>query len=356
MQLRKYIPELDALRAFAILAVIARHSLGRARIPYLTAASLYGWSGVDLFFVLSGFLITGILLDSKGTEHFFRNFYMRRALRIWPLYYVCLILIFFVLPRLFPPLALSRAEYPVSVYAVYLQNTLLHSYGSTQVSALWSLAVEEQFYFVWPFLVFLFSPKALRRILITLVIGAPVLRLVSFLHGADDFFTHTFTLCRVDSLAMGGLLACWTRSESCSVERLRRVSALTFAIGFGLLLGTRVLSPSSARGVAEIHEVLLYSFLAVAFTGLLGLALVPRSQASLFGWLLNQPALRYIGKISYGLYLLHYPLFNVVQLAGPLPLQLLTRYAVLLLVASVSWYAFEQPILRLKARFGAARA
>src|ERR1700741_4392574 len=150
------IPQLDAIRGIAILVVVV-HNLHGLDFPPLSLVTNYGWMGVDLFFVLSGFLITGILLDTKLSEHYFRNFYARRGLRIWPLYYAVLLFMFVVVPLLRPQdtAELFQRSSPWWSYPLFLQNFLVNApalaVGPLGVS--WSLAVEELFYLVWPFFV-----------------------------------------------------------------------------------------------------------------------------------------------------------------------------------------------------------
>src|SRR5580704_6737113 len=154
IQIPKYIPQFDGLRGIAILAVLFAHltylhSIGFAHIFQ------YGRTGVDLFFVLSGFLITGILLDTKALPGYFKNFYARRALRIWPLYYGVLFFFFVFFPLVFPqhPFATDRSTWPY--YLTYTQHLFFHFKHSAPLTPSWSLAVEEQYYTFWALVVFL---------------------------------------------------------------------------------------------------------------------------------------------------------------------------------------------------------
>ncbi len=347
-------PELDAVRAFAILPVLFFHSGIIAWAPgsVVARAASYGWAGVDLFFVLSGFLITGILLDARGSRGYFRNFYARRALRIWPLYYAALLLIFFVLRpgRFFP-----APIYPFNYYATYTQNLLGTQYGPTPWAVTWSLAVEEQFYLVWPLLVWLCPRRMLHRVLVAMVLASPLLRAVAIHQGANQYFVSTFPLCRFDSLAMGALLACWVRSGSFSMSRLRRGSVAVFAGACALLIAGMYLPWEIAD---PLHVIPQYTLLAVGSAGLIGIALVSSLEGSWLSPVLRNPLLRYIGKISYGLYLLHGTVF---QLAGNLgwwsaTWTLVFEFTLLFLLMSASWRWFESPILRLKSRFELAQA
>ena len=166
---------LDGLRGLAIALVLV-HSLTMFVHPVSAGGQLYhaalafGWSGVQLFFVLSGFLITGILLDTRPTPHYFRNFYIRRALRIFPLYYVTLAVAFIVLPALDRMPQVYAGDYPHQAFLwLYLSNWR-HDIGGG-FSHYWSLALEEQFYLVWPLVVFFCSRPTLLKICIGLSVA-----------------------------------------------------------------------------------------------------------------------------------------------------------------------------------------
>src|SRR5690242_7378387 len=171
-----YIPQFDGVRGLAVLMVLIGHSAFLERLPHAGMLE-YARFSVDSYFVLSGFLITGILLDSKGSEHYFRNFYARRALRIWPLYYLLLFLVFVVAPLFLHSMrATAAGVWPAFVF--YVQNIAL-VYRDTYPFALgatWSLAVEEQFYLTWPLLVFLLRRRALAIVSASLVVVSLSLR------------------------------------------------------------------------------------------------------------------------------------------------------------------------------------
>lgn len=350
-----YIPQFDGLRGVAILMVLIGHSGFLEALPNLGSLE-YTRFGVDLFFVLSGFLITGILLDAKGSEHYFRNFYARRALRIWPLYYAILFLAFVVTPLLAPSTRPAAGVWPAFVF--YVQNIALvhrdaYPFG---LGATWSLAVEEQFYLTWPLLVFLLKRRTLALVSASLVFVSLSLRLTGYLHGAPSGFVHQFTLSRLDAIALGTLAALWLRSPSCTLDRWRTRAYQFLALGLaGVILARTLMHRNSS--------IVGYTFLGMTFAGLLGVSLVSDARSSLLGRSLSAGWLRYIGKISYGIYLLHYPLFllwgrliasqnffpsntvvrNLIAFAGQMLLAILA--------ASVSWRFFERPILQLKKQF-----
>ncbi len=208
-----HIPALDGVRGLAILLVLVYHftlgvsgkSLATKLLIRMTSA---GWCGVDLFFVLSGFLITGILFDAKESPHRFRNFYARRALRIFPLYYGTLIAVFGGLPWI---VSWTRGFDGVEDAGVWLwaygTNILVALRGRWfPLSHFWSLAVEEHFYLIWPALIFSSDRKTSMRICAAVVAIALVTRVWLVMEGAC-LAAYCLTICRMDALAMGGLVA-----------------------------------------------------------------------------------------------------------------------------------------------------
>jgi peptidoglycan/LPS O-acetylase OafA/YrhL len=352
----RYIPQFDGLRGLAILLVLIGHSGFLEAMP--DAGMLeYTRFGVDLFFVLSGFLITGILLDSKESPHYFRNFYARRVLRIWPLYYLVLFLEFVVAP-LFQPAMRPTAARDWSAFAFYVQNIVFahrvtYPFG---LGATWSLAVEEQFYLTWPLLVFLLKKRTLAIVSATLPLVSLSLRLAFHFHGAPVGFIHFFTLSRLDAISLGSLAAMWLRAPSCTLTGWRTRAYQFCGLGAAGTLLARVLMHRNSSVVG-------YTFLAFAFTGLLGISLASDAHSALLGRALSARWLRYVGKISYGIYLLHYPIFIMWarlidslgfrqshQVAGNL-LAFAGQILLSMAAASISWRFFEEPILRLKDLF-----
>jgi peptidoglycan/LPS O-acetylase OafA/YrhL len=328
--------------------------------PVLGEVAHRGWIGVDLFFVLSGFLITGILLDARGEPSYYRNFYARRALRIWPLYYAVLLVAIFIFPLLLPQMRPLIQMYPWRWYFLYVQNFAFGQAGIPVLTVTWSLAIEEQFYLAWPLVISGIARLRLRNLLIALLVFAPLIRLLMLLTGQDPGNIFTYTFSRMDGIAAGALLAWWMRSASFTPEKLRRWGALALAVG----------------GVASValltwrqNSLWVFSALAAAFAGLLMLVLDARRRPGWGSKLLAWRPMRYTGKISYGLYLLHpmtfallLPLARVLRLApqanSPATdlLGSLARVALVYLVATVSWYVFESPLLKLKAYFAGPKA
>ena len=350
-----YIPQFDGLRGIAILAVLFAHlsymnSLGFAHLFQ------YGRTGVDLFFVLSGFLITGILLDTKNSAGYFKNFDARRALRIWPLYYGILFMFFVLLPLLFPRHSFLTDKNSWPYYVTYTQNLFYNFDRSIPLTPTWSLAVEEQYYMFWAPVVFLCGWKSLRNILLGMIVFSFCFRVISSYRDAPLDFVHNFTLGRLEPLSTGGLAALWLRSPKCTPEKWARGGMMALAIG---LAGVAL----SLVDWGINSPIYSYPFLAAAFAGLTALSLTANPQTTFIGRVLTQRLLVYTGRISYGVYLIHVPIFMGVDIAmqklwktsqlssGKQLLMAGGALAITYLAASISWFCFEKPILRLKKYF-----
>ena len=349
-----YIPQFDGVRGLSILAVFVAHSEFVRALPHAGFLE-YGRLGVDLFFVLSGFLITGILLDSRENPQYFRNFYARRVLRIWPLYYVLLMAIFVILP-LFVSSMRATARHTWPFFVLYIQNLFVHLPTPFGLEPTWSLAIEEQFYITWPLLVAFLRKRTLALVLLCVVAMSLSLRIIGYESGASLKFIHNFTACRLDAIAFGSLSAIWLRSKGCTLELWNRRARQFMALGLVGVFGARLV-------FGQQSTVLSYTLIAICFTGFLGVSLTSECQTSLLGVFLSLRALRYVGKISYGLYLLHMPIFLFVgdyarqrTLSAHFPAAInilitLVQFGAAFATASISWRFFETPILRLKARF-----
>jgi len=339
----KKIPQLDAVRGVAILLVILHNE--SSVFPSLHVEPLFanGWMGVDLFFVLSGFLITGILLDTRQSEGYFKSFYARRCLRIWPLYYALLVFMFVIVPLLRPSEAHTVFEKssPWWGYPLFLQNFLISipTNAAGPLAVTWSLAIEEQFYLVWPWVVRYCPPAQVRRLAILVIGLSPALRLYLSFH-AVDLYTSVF--CRLDGLMAGALLALAVRSDAFLPSRFVRSAWVTLIIAVPLAFLTEA---ANARWI-------VFSLSAVASAAFVYLALFSR-QEWLQGALTNR-FLVYTGTISYGLYLLHKIPLDMAKSFRldrhpllTLPLVLIASYA----AATLSWNLLEKPFRRLKRNF-----
>jgi peptidoglycan/LPS O-acetylase OafA/YrhL len=355
------IPELDGLRGIAILLVLMFH-LTPARIPLLAAYFVQaGWLGVDLFFVLSGYLITGILVDSAGRSGYYRDFILRRTLRIFPLYFACLAI---ACIRTYCP-AYSRGHGFFETggwwYAAYLGNiqVFLQNRWPFDVALLplWSLQVEEQFYLTFPLLVAVVTRRNLARILLAAVIAAPLFRIaIVWAMPANITGTYVLAPCRMDALALGGLVAIVER-EFDSWLRSRWIAILT------ALSGAAVVAICWRYGPAPwstAMRTLGFTASAWLFAGILILLIHQRRRGFLAVCRLRP--LVWIGTISYGIYLVHLPMLDFVRAhsrtvfrvePGSFPEALLILIATVG-VAWVSWRFFESPILKLREHFSVA--
>jgi peptidoglycan/LPS O-acetylase OafA/YrhL len=375
---RPRLAALDGVRGLAVLGVMIFHFVTAIQatpqpVPLLTRLHLWqlsrlpyaGWVGVDLFFVLSGFLITGILIDSKGTPGYFRRFYLRRALRIFPLYYGILAFVFGVLPLIEPPSAIAAwiqaRQAWFWLYGANLLTALTQRHPITpwhDIAHLWSLAVEEHFYLFWPLVVFRCSRRGIVRAAVGLIALSFACRALLYPWvGAGG--VYELTPCRLDGLLVGALLALAWRDENAR-QTLRRWSRPVLAASIILLtvmFRDRWFHPYD-------HFTQLYGFplITLACGAFLTEAAASRSD----GWLgrvLGGRLLSFLGKYSYGLYLFHVlfkPLFThflthltAVGMTYPLAcaLYLALSFTVSTLIAVVSYHAYEQRFLRLKERW-----
>jgi peptidoglycan/LPS O-acetylase OafA/YrhL len=368
------------VRGLAILLVLFAHAA--VNVPpgpwpalpgrlFFTLCS-FGWVGVDLFFVLSGFLITGILLDARGAPHYFRNFYARRTLRIFPLYYGVLVALLVVAP-LFPspvPASGTAGDNPLWLWlyasnvGVALKGGSLHFSDWFVTGHFWSLAVEEQFYLAWPVVVLLFGPKGLRRVCVGCMAGALALRAVLATCGADAHATCYLTPCKMDALAAGAWLAATVREVG--VGPLVRPARLVAVAAGAVLLCLAADAFAAGRGepydslfMRTVGLSVLWAFFAAVLV--LALAAPPDSVAGRF-W--RSPPLGWLGKYSYGIYVFHglfSPLLGLVVLThldGWDALGQSVAYEALtaglaLPLAWLSWHVYERHWLRLKRFFPA---
>ena len=387
-------PRLDGLRGVAIGLVFLYHasffwlaeSPGEIALLALPALGLYG---VDLFFVLSGFLITGILLRTRGAPGYYGRFYARRSLRIFPAYYAVLLLFLVVFPALTPQAEAfwkPDAERETLWYWTYLSNYQVAATGRFHHHFLflaWSLAIEEQFYLVWPALVAWLGRTGLRRLCIGILIGAPLLRAGLLGAGASPLVPYVLTPCRLDALAAGALVALLATAPgglAAVASRARRLAPAALG-GFVALAAAVSFAPALAGGGAPTglmegesrllfytsHPAVIvvgYSLLAVGFAAAL-VAVLTAGESALARGLAWGP-LGTLGRYSYGLYLLHRLGIAVARnfveptQAGEWPFALAqiafwaVSLALSLALAWVSWQVVEAPFLRLKRRFAYA--
>ncbi|MEM9543717.1 MAG: acyltransferase [Cyanobacteria bacterium P01_E01_bin.42] len=374
-QIKSYMPILEGYRGIACLLVFLMHFYSdRFNQNQSLLGSIYnqilaiGWCGVDAFFVLSGFLITGILLDNKDRANYFKNFYFRRILRIFPLYYFVLAIIFLLFNSLLSQdESYRQLETVQSWYWLYLQNweVTIHGYASFHIlSHFWSLAIEEQFYLVWPFIIYLF-PKRFLGTIIAFFIAIPFLLrgtlLLQNLSPESLNILYMNTFCRMDSLAMGAAIAFGLRSEYWQplILRYSRLLLVLSSASLGVIFIVR----GGLNSVDFLIQSFGYSLLAIFFASLLVFSLSVEEHR-VFPRLLSWFPLRYLGRISYGFYVYHYvALFLFRDSLTQYTLNLTHSYwlseiliflfftIAIAAIASLSWFILEKPILKLKKYF-----
>ncbi|HEY6504948.1 MAG TPA: acyltransferase [Chitinophagaceae bacterium] len=306
---RSYYPALDGLRGIAIILVLCCHHFNF--IPQFEL----GWVGVDLFFVLSGFLITDILLKTKETKNFLQNFYIRRILRIFPLYYGALLL-FFLLAPFFQNLQVQYNYYHnnQAMSWLHMQNWLYIFNQKPNdfllLNHFWSLSIEEQFYLLWPFVIL--AVKSNRRlaqiacIILSLCIAGRFCSWLYFGNGYTNFYFQYMT--RLDGLCIGSLIAIWRFSSPEQVKK--KLLHLVFVL-FGIHLAVLILAKTIFTGVPHF-QFFGYSSIAAVFGIIIFLAIEKRTAYSKI--LIENSFLRYTGKISYGLYVYHWPVLVLLKL------------------------------------------
>jgi peptidoglycan/LPS O-acetylase OafA/YrhL len=333
---RPYFPALDGVRAIAALMVMVCHF---CQDEAMRGPWIIGQTGVDLFFVLSGFLITTILLLAPARDwHEVRTFYIRRVLRIFPLYYGVLIVL---------ALCGSVASF---WFWTYLQNIpLLFSMPVIGPAHFWSLAVEEQFYLVWPFLVFFLPRQWLTKALWAIVAMAVLFRILLLPLGIHWSIFVSFS--RFDGLAAGGLLATYYRRGLLHTHR--RGLLVMGAISASALWFEWWKFRGHGETWGQVVELSLTSSFYAAVVGY-----VVINGSAWFNGLLALKPLRFIGRVSYGLYVFHpfvfsYVLPRVHQLSSVV--QLLACSGATLAVSTLSWYGYERWFIRLKGKLAPER-
>jgi len=380
-----HIRVLDGLRGCAVLAVMLYHFTA----PEITLRATgfarrvqdffaVGWCGVDLFFVLSGFLITGILLDAKGhSKTYFRSFYVRRVLRIFPLYYGVILLVaigcrsqavsnFFGFNQTPHHSAITSSLWWMVAFLQNFVMSIRHAKGAFgPMGHFWSLAVEEHFYMVWPALVWICSRRGLAAACVAFVIGALIVRTELAFHNRISFAPYLLSPCRVDGLAMGALMALIVRS-SLSVDLVRNwawglgVPSLILIVALGFRGG-------SSGGFSHYGRAMTtagFSMFAILFASVIALA-VSAPAGSRGRAFLEWVPLRSVGRYSFAMYIFHLLFlrpFTILFPVGRLGHILhstnmgIFAFAILACIATyclgfLSWNLYEQNFLRLKRLF-----
>jgi len=355
----RYMWQLDSLRAVAAGMVIFSHWL-----PGTETFWFNGHVGVQLFFVISGFLITGILLDARRNAErrgisrgvVIRRFYMRRLLRIFPLYYGMLTLTYLI--------GVTAVRTSIQWHLPYLSNVFFAMRGEWygEVAHFWSLAVEEQFYCLWPWLIMCAPRRLLLPVVLACMLSAPCFRWIAGqVVGINDIAVMVMPLASLDSLGIGALFALLQRSEARTRNSADRVTRLARLVGIvGVMAFVTVHLMSRAFGTQGVADVLGDSIFAAAALGLV--YLTARGVEGPLGQLLQWRPLVYLGKISYGLYVLHFfvPLLTQqVMTWGGVSMSDMMRpgarsmvnFVILVILSSLSWHFFEKKINDFKRYF-----
>ncbi|MDX1928431.1 MAG: acyltransferase [Pirellulaceae bacterium] len=303
--------QLDGVRGLAILMVtlyrFVKHVDPESHV-LLSIAHRFapiGERGVDLFFVLSGFLITGILLQTKSKAGYFRNFFIRRSLRIFPLYFTALAFCLWLVPAL---MLHSDFDLPRSqqgylwTYLTNIRMAWLNAWCFGPLDHFWSLAVEEHFYLVWPCIVFCLSPKYLLRLSVALILLVGVARTIAATQPAFDLATDVLTIFRFDGLCFGAALAILMH-QGISPQRVESIAKWTLPVMIILALIVAAFG-KSLLGLPN-------SLCPALWTVLLGV-LLTRTSGHWLSRLLNNHALRWLGKYSYGMYVVQLPLLSLM--------------------------------------------
>jgi peptidoglycan/LPS O-acetylase OafA/YrhL len=371
MKPEERIPELDGVRAVAVTLVVAHHSFWGIKAEGLLdslilAVASAGWIGVDLFFLLSGYLITGILIAGRGSPGFLRSFYARRTLRIFPGYYALLFLVFVAGPAAGVSLAERNLEDAVWFWS-YLSNVFIafHPGISPVLIHLWSLSVEEHFYLLWPIFVLATPARLLPAGAFLIALGSAWLRYLALSRGFGPHAVYFLTPTRLDALAIGALLELLATRGGSFPMKLGRLGGSVSVVA--LAFGAVALITDRGNWSTWRHSQLVAGIFAsaVALAGSFVFLMTRRENHPLRA-LLRTRLLTAVGARSYAIYLYHMPLMAVGIRLGLDPLTqakpgipnwpYLAVYSLvygglLLMVAELSWRFVETPFLRLKDRF-----
>jgi peptidoglycan/LPS O-acetylase OafA/YrhL len=361
---RRYMPQLDGLRALAVCAVLLHHYSDKADFGRVNLAAL----GVWLFFVLSGFLITRILLHSRDDVVYhrcpsgfaLRQFYIRRFLRIFPLYYFTLAVAAW--------LDLGQVRETVFWHLAYLSNYLFATHGEWGIvtAHFWSLAVEEQFYILWPAIILFTPARALLKVIIAVIAVGPIFRLVGYFLSFNGIALYATTPASLDSLGVGALLAYCSHHAAERPQWIGRLNLCTRWLGIPGVIGFIVLwTLESFKLLPPVTDYIWFTeptLWALVFAGVINRASFGYSGIS--GKILQLKPLLYLGKISYGIYVYHLFMLSLVPLVlariginfsfllGWVQFVMLTGVTVGL--AAISWHSFELPLNSLKNYFNYA--
>ncbi len=344
----KYYYNLDGIRGIAALIIVIFHFFTYSNSEYLSnlifyqKATEFGQHGVSLFFVLSGFVITRILITTRENADYFSNFYKRRVLRILPLYYLFLFVFYFVLPLLFGEKVIDfKLQLP---FYLYIQNlTEVLNIQASGPGHYWSLAVEEHFYLLWPLVILLVHPKNIGKLIGIIFLLILVLKYLMLNKGLP---INIFTFTRIDQIMMGAYLAILELNGF-----FNRKGALNKMVLIGLsTIPIGILVYYFSDLFYYLKEIMKYPLLGLFFFSLIG-GLIILDEKNIFNRVLAGKILQYLGRISYGIYVWH--IFALIVLSKLfiseiLIIDLLLTFCLTILLAHLSYFYFEKYFLSFK--------
>ncbi len=374
---KRYYPELDGLRALAVLLVLWWHSsqwaynispaIGKLSISYFKV-SVFGACGVSLFFVLSGFLITGILMDTAKDKNCLKNFYIRRSLRIFPLYYLSLI-IFTILSLLI----YSDFNYNDHIYSYifYVQNLTGLFWGESSFrdkswiffDHFWSLAVEEQFYLIWPaFFLWAYNRLNFYKLFLVFtgfIIMSVAIRYYLTMHGVWKY-AHINSFARADALIMGALVVYTMKMNKEFFVFFKKISDFIMPL-FPIILIISILYLTRSGPLFTVYAQYIISLGSIFSFFLIIYVINVSADRNLFQRVLCSAVMKYLSRVSYGFYIFHIPVLTILQYClqeytsmGYWPYHAILFFVggiITLVIASISYRYFEKPILSLKDRY-----
>jgi len=349
-----YYPGIDGLRGLAVILVLIYHNFFYLEITW------YGQFGVDLFFVISGFLITEILLKSVSSAKYFTNFYGRRFMRIFPIYYLCLVIIFFILPdQLLLDATLKTSKADQWWFWTYMQNWffVMHGVriGTAPITHFWTLAVEEQFYLLWPPIILLVRDlKKLLVLCIAILITINVIRFFTWIYFMENIDQFSFTISRCDGILAGSTLAILKHTGQFQKSILLKIASIILILlnGIYFLLGPVFDLRPNYLSIAG------YTSISIFFTWVLYLTISP-PPSILQKTLLIYP-LKFFGKYSYGIYVFHFPVMFLLHptiekwlwpLFGNRFPETFLLICIEVIIAVIVYHLYEKHFLKLKKFF-----
>lgn len=346
----KYYKNLDGIRAIAALLVLVFHffqslDFGPQVAPFIDNMAIMGSFGVSLFFVLSGFLITRILIASVHESGYFKTFYIRRALRIFPLYYLFLILWYFIYPH-FTGTAIAPIKDQLIYYTYQQSFPLTFNWSLQGPGHFWTLGVEEYFYFFWPLVVYYLNKKNLFRFSLLLILAALVTKWILIGNNYNDAF---FPLARFDALAMGAILALLEFKSYFKKENAWKFLTVMFLF----MVITVLCNTNFVFKLKDEFQVCKFTFIAVIAFGMIGYLLCISPDA-LLNKILKTNFFTFSGRISYGLYVYNPLVFGIVSKCFSADQWIMAALAGILavyVVSVLSYYCFEKQFLKLKKYF-----